>query len=166
MYHFFLTELTLPLFDFISDILNGLRLFNDCHPRFGGLTIGLVFAPMAVFVPPLAHEYDVVESYFSGWKKFLLPYVYPVAVILATPSYVSYICYVAIRRIVDIEYQPDDSFNDTTTKAKGLLPEFLKFCEITLESETQLILGESHNNLIKTQILFLRSVHPTCARPR
>ena len=131
------------MFDFTSDILNGLRLFKDCHPRFGGLTIGLVFAPMTVFVPVLTLTYDVHE-HFRGWKKFLLPFVYPIAVIVATPSYVAYICYVAIRRIVDIEYQLDDSFNGVKG-FKGQLPGILKFSEITLESETQLILGECKN---------------------
>ena len=99
---------------------------------------------MAVFLPILALQYDVVDKYFSGWKKFLLPFVYPVAVIVATPSYVGYICYVAIRRTVDIEYQLDDSFNGVR-KFSGQLPGFLKFSEITLESETQLILGEHRN---------------------
>ena len=128
------------MFDFISDILNGLRLFKDCHRIFGGLTIGLVFAPMAVFVPLLAHLYDV-DKHFSGWKKFLLPLVYPITVIVATPSYVAYICFIACRRIIDTEYQPDDSFNGAENFG-GQLPGFLKFSEITLESETQLILGE------------------------
>ena len=132
----FVTDLTLPSFDFISDILNGRRLFKDCHRIFGSVTIGLVFAPMAVFVPVFALLFGVVEDHFSGWKKFLLPFVYPVAVIVATPSYVAYICYIAIRRILDIEYQPDDGH------LKGQLPGILKFSEITLESETQLILGE------------------------
>ena len=127
------------MFDFISDILNGKRLIKDCHPIFGGLTIGLVFAPMALFVPLLALFYGVVDKYFRGWKKFLLPFVYPVAVIVATPSYVGYICYVAIRRTVDIEYQPEDG------NLKGQLPGLLKFSEITLKSETQLILGECSN---------------------
>ena len=126
------------MFDFISDILNGRRLFKDCHRIFGTVTIGLVFAPMAVFVPLLALGFEVVDKYFSGWRKFLLPFVYPVAVIVATPSYVAYICFVAIRKILDIDYQPED-FN-------GQLPGVLKFSEITLESETQLILGE-HRNL-------------------
>ena len=144
------------MFDFISDILNGRRLFKDCHRIFASVTIGLVFAPMAVFVPVLALVYGV-QDHFSGWRKFLLPFIYPVAVIVATPSYVAYICYIAIRRIVDtayqpegqlpgflrkivdIDYQPDDSFNGVN------LPGFLKFSEITLESETQLILGEFRN---------------------
>ena len=91
---------------------------------------------MAVFVPFLAFGYNVVEDHFSGWKKFLLPFVYLVAVIVATPSYVAYICYIACRRIIDTEYQPEDS------QFSGQLPGFLKFSEITLESETQLILGE------------------------
>ena len=130
------------MFDFISDILNGLRLFKDCHRIFGSVTIGLVFAPMAVFLPFLALVYKVLDrkkvldKHFSGWRKFLLPFVYPVAVIVATPSYVAYICFVALRRILDIEYQPDDGH------LKGQLPGILKFSEITLESETQLILGE------------------------
>ena len=140
----FVTELVLPLFDFISDILNGRRLIKDCHPIFGSLTIGVVFAPMALFVPLLAIAYSVVQDYFRGWKKFLLPFVYPIAVIVATPSYVGYICYVAIRRIVDIEYQLDDSLNGVKG-FKGQLPGILKFSEITLESETQLILGECRN---------------------
>ena len=63
-----------------------------------------------------------------------MPFVYPLAVIVATPSYVAYICFVAIRKILDIDYQPED-FN-------GQLPGVLKFSESTLESETQLILGE------------------------
>ena len=133
------------MFDFISNILNGLRLFKDCHRIFGSLTISLVFAPMAVFVPLLANLYDV-EKHFIGWKKFLLPFVYPVAVIVATPSYVAYICFIACRRILDIDYQPDDSFNGSN-EFKGQLPGFLKFSEITLESETQLILGECKKNL-------------------
>ena len=124
------------MFDFVSDILNGMRLFNDCHPRFGGLTIALTFAPMAVFVPILALIYGVVQKYFKGWKKALLPFVYPIVVIMATPSYISYICYVAVRKIVATDYQPDDG------PAKGQLTGFLKFSEITMESETQLILGE------------------------
>ena len=130
------------MFDFISDILNGLRLFKDCHRIFGSLTIGLVFAPMAVFLPFLALVYKVLDrkkvldKHFSGWRKFLLPFVYPVAVIVATPSYVAYICFIACRRIIDTEYQPEDSH------LSGQLPGFLKFSEITLESETQLILGE------------------------
>ena len=90
---------------------------------------------MAVFLPFLAYLYDV-EEHFRGWKKFLLPFVYPVAVIVATPSYVAYICFIACRRIIDTEYQPENG------RLKGQLPGFLKFSEITLESETQLILGE------------------------
>ena len=130
------TELALPLFDFISDILNGLRLFKDCHRIFGSLTIGLVFAPMAVFLPVFAVGF-FAEDHFSGWRKVLLPFAYPVAVIVATPSYVACICFVAIRRILDIEYQGNWD---------GQLTGYLKFHEITLESETQLILGE-HRNL-------------------
>ena len=91
---------------------------------------------MVVFVIPLAVGYDVMTNHFSGWRKFLLPFVYPLAVIVATPSYVAYICFVAIRRILDIDYQPEDG------RAKGQLTGILKFSEITLESETQLILGE------------------------
>ena len=132
----FVTDLTLPLFDVTSDILNGRRLFKDCHRIFASLTIGLVFAPMAVFLPLLALAYEVVEDHFRGWKKFLLPFVYPLAVIVATPSYVAYICYVAIRRILNVDYQPEDG------PSNGQLPGLLKFSEITLESETQLILGE------------------------
>ena len=105
---------------------------------------------MAVFLPLLAFFYEVLEKYFHGWKKFLLPFVYPIAVILATPSYVGYICYVAIRRTVDIEYQLDDSFNGRDA-LRGQLPGILKFSEITLESETQLILGEYKNSLEKLQ---------------
>ena len=133
----FVTDLLLPSFDFISDILNGRRLFKDCHRIFGSATIGLVFAPMAVFVPVFALLFGVVEDHFSGWKKFLLPLVYPITVIVATPSYVAYIVYIAIRRIADTEYQgTEDGFFDAH------LPGFLKYSEITLESETQLILGE------------------------
>ena len=58
---------------------------------------------------------------------------------MATPSYVAYICFVAIRKILDVDYQPEDG------NMKGQLPGFLKFSEITLESETQLILGECSN---------------------
>ena len=81
----------------------------------------------------------VVENHFSGWKKFLLPLVYPITVIVATPSYVAYICFVASRRILDIKYHPEDG------NLKGQLYGILKFSEITLESETQLILGECTN---------------------
>jgi len=143
-----LFELALPLFDFISDILNGRRLIKDCHIIFGSLTIGIVFAPMAVFLPFLTIVYRK-HGHFSGWKKFLLPVVYPVAVILATPSYVGYICFVAIRKIIDIEYQPDDDVGwngdplvSKSVGSEGQLTDLLKFSEITLESETQLILGE------------------------
>ena len=109
---------------------------------------------MALFVPLLAFSYGVLDKYFRGWKKFLLPFVYPVAVIVATPSYVAYICYVAIRRTVDLEYQPDDSF-DGGDGPNGQLPGIFKFSEITLESEIQLILGD-HNNPVqyKERVLF------------
>ena len=67
----FVTELVLPLFDFISDILNGRRLIKDCHPILGSLTIGVVFAPMALFVPLLALAYSVVQDYFDSWSLVL-----------------------------------------------------------------------------------------------
>ena len=97
---------------------------------------------MAVFVPIFAILFDVADDHFSGWKKFLLPFVYPIAVIVATPSYVAYICFVAMRRILNTEYQP------TISQLGNQLPGLLKFSEITLESETQLILGE-HRNLMR-----------------
>ena len=137
----FITELFLPLFDFISDILNGRRLIKECHEIFGSVTIGLTLAPMAVLLPWLAWQYHVLEDYFSGWRKALLLFVYPLAVIMATPSYVLYICFVAIRRIGDPAYQAHDKWNGRTLE--GQLPGFLKFSEITIESETQLILGNS-----------------------
>ena len=97
----------------------------------------------------MMHYKQLYENYFRGcWKKFCLLLIYPIAVILATPSYVCYICFVATRRIVDIEYRPYDPFRNAF---KGQFPGILKFSEITLESETQLILGECHENLIKNQ---------------
>ena len=108
---------------------------------FGSVTIGLTFAPMAVLLPWLAWQYHVIEDYFSGWRKALLLFVYPLAVIPATPSYLLYICFVAIRRIEDPAYQALDTWNGR--RLKGQLPGFLKFSEITMESETQLILGSS-----------------------
>ena len=102
--------------------------------------MGLTFAPMAVLLPFLAWWYRVMADYFnSGWRKALLPLLYPLAVIVATPSYVVYVSCVAIRKIVDPVYKADDMWNGKSLT--GQLPGFLKFSEITMESETQLILG-------------------------
>ena len=136
-----ISEFFLPLFDFISDILNGVRLILDCHPTFGMVTIGLTFAPMAVLLPYLGKLYNLWEDFFWGWRKALLPLVYPLAVILATPSYVLYISFVALMKIIDPTHKTQDAWNGANFK--GQLPGFLKFSEISMESETQLVLGNN-----------------------
>ena len=98
---------------------------------------------MAVLLPWLAWCYRAIADNFSGWRKALLPFLYLPAIIMATPSYVLYVSFVAVRKIVDPAYQADDMWNGKDLN--GQLPAFLKFSEITMESETQLILGNSHS---------------------
>ena len=111
-----ISEFFLPLFDFISDILNGVRLIMDCHPTFGMVTIGLTFAPMAVLLPYLGWIYNLWEDFFWGWRKALLPLVYPRAVILA------------LLKIINPTHKTKDVWNGADLK--GQLPGFLKFSEI------------------------------------
>ena len=93
-----------------------------------------------------------MADYFnSPWRKTLLPFLYPLAVVLATPSYALYISFVAIRKIVDPAYKANDMWNGVSLT--GQLPGYLKFSEITMESETQLILGNKHHNMLYLSVL-------------
>ena len=102
-----------------------------------------MFLPVTVF---LAICHSVVFDKSSRQKKvlmiLLLPLYGPLAIALATPTYIIYVAYVLARRVVQPSYV-DNTFEMflTTGNRYAQGADFLKLLEAILEANLQAITG-------------------------
>ena len=77
-----------------------MNLIEACNPIWGSVIIGTMFLPTTIY---LAFMF-VGEFRNNVWMILLLPLYGPVAIVLATPAYISYVAYVFARRVVQPSY--------------------------------------------------------------
>ena len=90
------------VFDVGSDVVNGLNLIEDCNPIWGSVIIGTMFLPITIFLAiTFVQEFRDNNSSVckSVWMILLLPLYGPVAIAIATPTYIIYVVYNFARRV-------------------------------------------------------------------
>ena len=89
-----------------NDVVNGMKLIEDCNPIWGSVIIGTMSLPITIFLGIVfVCEIGVNSSFCKCvWMILLLPLYGPVAIAIATPAYIIYVVYNFAWRVFQPSY--------------------------------------------------------------